>query len=211
MSIMKINKKKWMIHGVILLAMIIACCFDFQVIILWNLGYAVYFMVKIITKCTRDIEQRVLKISTVILLAIGSAPCVTIMVIPSWLLCAVHSMNNPEYAENLPIYDGRGVQLRNAAYYRNYNSYLFEGDIEEEALKKNAVRQGWKFEKITGRIPIANTAGGEIKYHKNKSCADNTVYIDDGLIYNDRKSSDRGVVVVYDRKNKRLYFHATLR
>lgn len=210
-SIMKVNKKKVMIHGVILQAMIIACCFDFQLIILWNLGYAVYFMGKIIAKCTCNIEQRFLKIATVILFAIGFAPGVMFMVIPSWLLCAVHSMNNPEYAENLPVYDGRGIQLRNAAYYRNYNSYLFEGDIEEEALKKAAILQDWKFEEISKRIAIDYTASGEIEYHKNKFRSNSSIYVDTGLFYNSRKNTDCGDFVVYDRKNKRLYFHAIFR
>ena len=126
---MKVNKKNLIIHSIILLAMIIACCFDFQLIILWNLGYAVYFMGKIIIKCTRNINQRFLKILTVILLAFGSAPCVMFMVIPSWFLCVAHSIRNPGYAVNLPTYNGSGLQLHNAAYYRNYNNYFFEGDI----------------------------------------------------------------------------------
>ena len=208
---MKVNKKKLIIHGIILLSMIIACCFDFQLVILWNLGYAVYFMVKIIIKCTRDINQRFLKILTVILLAIGSAPCVTSMVIPSWILCVAHSIRNPEYAVNLPIYNARGIQLHNAAYYRDYNHYLFEGDIEEEALKKAAILQDWKFEEISKRIAIDYTASGEIEYHKNKFRSNSCIYVDTGLFYHNRKSIDCGDIVVYDRKNKRLYFHAIFR
>ena len=208
---MKVNKKKLIIHGVILLAMIIACCFEFQLIILGNLGYAVYFMGKIIIKCTRDIKQRILKILTAILLTIGAAPCVMFMVLPSWFLCVIHSMQNPEYAVSLPTYNGRGVQVRNAAFYRDYNNYLFEGNIEEEILKKAAVLQDWKFEEISERIAIDYTAIGEIKYHKNKLRSDTPIYVDSGLIYNSRKNSDCGDFVVYDRKNKRLYVHATLR
>ena len=208
--IMKVNKKKWMIHGVILLAMIIACCFDFQWIILWNLGYAVYFMGKIIAQCSRDMKSRLLKILTVILLAIGSAPCVMLMVIPGWLLCVAHSIKNPEYAVNLPVYDGRGILLSNAAYYRNYNNYLFEGDIEEASLKKAAVLQNWKLEEISERIAIVDTARGEIEYHKNK-IRSNTIYVDAGLVYCKHKNTDSGDVIVYDRKNKRLYVHSFLR
>ena len=208
---MKVNKKKLIIHGIILLSMIIACCFDFQLVILWNLGYAVYFMVKIIIKCTRDINQRFLKILTVILLAIGSAPCVMFMVIPSWILCVAHSIRNPEYAVNLPIYNARGIQLHNAAYYRDYNNYLFEGDIEEEVLKKAAILQDWEFEEISKRIAIDYTASGEIEYHKNKFRSNSCIYVDTGLFYHNRKSIDCGDIVVYDRKNKRLYFHAIFR
>ena len=208
---MKVNRKKLMIHGFILLAMVIACCFEFQFIILWNLGYAVYFMGKTIVKCTSDIKKRFLKILTVILLIIGSAPCVMFMVIPSWLLCVVHSINNPEYVENLPNYEGRGIQLRNAAYYKDYNNYLFEGDIEEEALKKNAVLQDWQLEEITGKIDVFYTARGEIEQHKNKAHSNQIIYIDNGLIYNSRKNTDCGDFVVYDRKNKHLYVHITLR
>lgn len=208
---MKINKKKLMIHGVILLAIIIACCFYFQLIILWNFGYAVYFMGKIVVNCTRDIKQRILKILTVILLTIGSAPCVVFMLIPSWFLCVVHSIQNPEYAENLLTYNGRGIQLRNAAYYKDYNNYLFEGDIEEEALKKNAVLQDWQLEEITGKIDVFYTARGEIEQHKNKAHSNQIIYIDNGLIYNSRKNTDCGDFVVYDRKNKHLYVHITLR
>ena len=200
-----------MIHGVILLAMIIACCFYFQLIILWNLGYAVYFMEKIVVNCTRDIKQRILKILTVILLTIGSAPCVVFMLIPSWFLCVVHSIQNPEYAENLLTYNGRGIQLRNAAYYKDYNNFFFEGDIEEEALKKAAILQDWKFEEISKRIAIDYTASGEIEYHKNKFRSNSSIYVDTGLFYNSRKNTDCGDIVVYDRKNKRLYFHAALR
>ena len=208
---MKVNKKNLIIHSIILLSMIIACCFNFQLIILWNLGYAVYFMGKIIIKCTRNIDQRFLKILTVVLLAFGSAPSVMFMVIPSWFLCVAHSIRNPEYAVNLPTYNGRGIQLHNAAYYRNYNNYFFEGDIEEEALKKAAILQDWKFEEISKRIAIDYTASGEIEYHKNKFRSNSSIYVDTGLFYNSRKNTDCGDFVVYDRKNKRLYFHATLR
>ena len=207
---MKINKRKLLIHGIILLAMVIACCFKFQLIILWNLGYAIYFMVKIISKAARDIKPRFRKISTVILLAIGSVPCVMFMLVPSWFLCVSHSMQNPEYAVNLPVYNGRGIQLHNAAYYRNYNTYLFEGDIEEDVLKKAAALQNWKFEEITGRIAVYYSAKNEIESHKNQSRS-NAFYIDNGLIYNSRKNTDCGDFVIYDRKNKRLYFHSTLR
>ena len=207
---MKINKRKLLIHGIILLAMVIACCFKFQLIILWNLGYAIYFMVKIISKAARDIKPRFRKISTVILLVIGSVPCVMFMLVPSWFLCVSHSMQNPEYAVNLPVYNGRGIQLRNAAYYRNYNTYLFEGDIEEDVLKKAAALQNWKFEEITGRVAVYYSAKNEIESHKNQSRS-NAFYIDNGLIYNSRKNTDCGDFVIYDRKNKRLYFHSTLR
>ena len=88
---------------------------------------------------------------------------------------------------------------------------LLAGTSKDVQILYCASLTGWQFEKITGRIPIDYTAKGEIEYHKSKFRPGNTVYIDDGLIYNDRKSSDRGVVVVYDRKNKRLYFYATLR
>ena len=208
---MKVNRKKLMIHGFILLAMVIACCFEFQFIILLNLGYAVYFMEKTIVKCTSNIKKRFLKILTVILLIIGSVPCVMFMVIPSWLLCVVHSINNPEYVENLPSYEGRGIQLRNAAYYKDYNNYLFEGDIEEEALKKTAVLQDWQLEEITGKIDVFYTARGEIEQHKNKAHSNQIIYIDNGLIYNSRKNTDCGDFVVYDRKNEHLYVHITLR
>ena len=208
---MKVNKKNLIIHSIILLSMIVACCFAFQLIILWNLGYAVYFMGKIIIKCTCNINPRFLKILTVILLAIGSAPSVMFMVIPSWFLCVAHSIRNPEYAVNLPTYNGLGIQLHNAAYYRNYNNYFFEGDIEEEALKKAAILQDWKFEEISKRITIDYTASGEIEYHKNKFRSNSSIYVDTGLFYNSRKNTDCGDFVVYDRKNKRLYFHASLR
>ncbi len=208
---MKINKRKLLIHSIILLAMIIACCFNFQLIILWNLGYAIYFLAKIIAKSTRDIESRFRKISMVILLIIAAVPCTTLMLIPSWILCVSHSIQNPEYAVNLPDYNGRGIQLRNASYYRNYNNYLFEGDIEEEALKKAASLKNWKLEEITERIAIYYTAKGEIESRKNKSRSDNTIYVDTGLIYNSRKNSDCGDFAVFDRKNKRLYFYSTLR
>ena len=206
---MKINKKKIMFHGVILLSMIIACCFCFQLIILWNLGYAVYFMGKIITRCTRDIKLRFLKISTVILLTIGAVPCVAFTLIPSWFLCVAHSIQNPDYAENLPTYEGRGIQLSNAAFYKNYNNYFFEGDIDEKVLKKVAI--DWIFEEITEKIAINYTARNEIEYHKSKIRSNNTIYIDNGLVFNSRKGTDCGDFVVYDRKNKRLYFHASLR
>ena len=198
-----------MIHCVILLAMIIVCNFDFQLIILWNLGYAVYFMGKNVVKCTREIKQRTLKILTVILLTIGSVPCVAFMLIPSWFLCVVHSIQNPDYAENLPTYEGRGIQLRNAAFYKDYNNYFFEGDIDEKALKKVAI--DWIFEEITEKITIDYTARGEIEYHQSKIRSNNTIYIDNGLVFNSRKGTDCGDFVVYDRKNKRLYFHASLR
>ena len=137
---------------------------------------------------------------------------VMFMVIPSWFLCVAHSIRNPEYAVNLPTYNGgRGIQLHNAAYYRNYNNYFFEGDIEEEALKKAAILQDWKFEEISERITIDYTASGEIEYHKNKFRSNSSIYVDTGLFYNSRKNTDCGDFVVYDRKNKRLYFHASLR
>ena len=91
--------------------------------------------------------------------------------------------------------------MHNAAYYRNYNNYLFEGDIEEEALKKAAILQDWKFEEISKRIAIDYTASGEIEYHKNKFRSNSCIYVDTGLFYNSRKNTDCGDFVVYDRKN----------
>ena len=149
-------------------------------------------MGKIVVNCTRDIKQRILKILTVILLTIGSAPCVVFMLIPSWFLCVVHSIQNPEYAENLLTYNGRGIQLRNAAYYKDYNNFFFEGDIEEDALKKAAVLQDWKFEEIAEKIAIDYTAKGEIEYHNGKFRSNKTIYIDHGLFYNSRKGTDCG-------------------
>ena len=61
------------------------------------------------------------------------------------------------------------------------------------------------------RIAIDYTASGEIEYHKNKFRSNSSIYVDTGLFYNSRKNTDCGDFVVYDRKNKRLYFHATLR
>ena len=58
-----------------------------------------------------------------------------------------------------------------------------------------------------GRSAIIN----EIEYHNGKFRSNKTIYIDHGLFFNSRKGTDSGDIVVYDRKNKRLYFHAALR
>ena len=107
----KLNKKTLIIHGCIIAAMIIACCFNIQFIFLWNLGYAVFFMGYLIVRWTRDLRPQFLKVLAIILLMIGSAPWVSLMCLPSWFLCVVYSINNPEYGIDLPSYNGRGVEI----------------------------------------------------------------------------------------------------
>ena len=209
---LEFNKKKLIIHGTAIGAMIIACCIDFQLIILWNLGYAIYFTGCLIAKWTRDLRPLFVKVLTILLLVVGSAPCVMLMCIPSWLLCVAHSINNPEYGIDLPSYNGRGVEIHNASFYRNYNSYFYEGEIDENSLKKVAIMQGWQFNEISQSVRFYDTAKTRIKEHQNKSYKPQTIVIENGLVYNGyAEGSDCGEYVVYDRKNKRLYFLSTLR
>ena len=58
---LKFNQKKLIIHGTVIVAMIIACCIDFQLIILWNLGYGLFFMGRLVAKWTRDLRPLFVK------------------------------------------------------------------------------------------------------------------------------------------------------
>ena len=209
---LKFNPKKLIIHGTVIVAMIIACCIDFQLIILWNLGYGLFFMSRLVAKWTRDLHPLFVKVLTILLLVVGSVPCVMLMCIPSWIICVAHSINNPEYSIDLPSYNGRGVEIHNASFYRNYNSYLYEGKIDENSLKKVAVLKGWQFKEISKAVRIYDTAKTRIKEHLDKSYKPQIIVIENGLVYNGySEGSDCGEYVVYDRKNKRLYFLSTLR
>ena len=209
---LKFNQKKLIIHGTVIVAMIIACCIDFQLIILWNLGYGLFFMGRLVAKWTRDLRPLFVKVLTILLLVVGSVPCVMLMCIPSWIICVAHSINNPEYSIDLPNYNGRGVEIHNASFYRNYNSYLYEGKIDENSLKKVAVLKGWQFKEISKAVRIYDTAKTRIKEHLDKSYKPQIIVIENGLVYNGyAEGSDCGEYVVYDRKNKRLYFLSTLR
>ena len=97
-------KKKWVIHGGILLAMVIVCRIRFECILLWNLGYALYFAGKIAGGSLSGIKNRIGKILVFILLLTVSVPGVVFLCIPSLLLCRIHSLRNPEYARDLPVY-----------------------------------------------------------------------------------------------------------
>ncbi|MBE6369664.1 MAG: hypothetical protein E7056_05845 [Lentisphaerae bacterium] len=206
---MKINKKKCLIHGALLAAMIIACCIDFQLIIFWNLGYAIYFMGRIVIKVSQDLHPPILKILTIAVMLAGSAPCIGLMCIPGWLICVAHSIHNPETGENLPTYNGRGILLQNAAFYRDYNNYFFEGDIKESALKQVAVLQNWQLEEITTPATL-QTAKTLIAAHYNQSAPD-FIKVENGLMFSSYNGSDCGETVIYDRQAERLYFSATLR
>ena len=208
----KLNKKTLISHGCIIAAMIIACCFNIQFIFLWNLGYAVFFMGYLIVRWTRDLRPQFLKVLAIILLMIGSAPWVSLMCLPSWFLCVVYSINNPEYGIDLPSYNGRGVEIHHASFYRDYNSYFYEGEIDEDSLKKAAILQGWQFQEITKPINIYDTAGTRIKKHLDNSYQHNGVVVENGLVYNGyAEGSDCGEFVVYDSRKHRLYFLSTLR
>lgn len=207
----KFWKTWWFVHGIILTAMVVACCFELSLITFWNFGYAVYAVFCLIRLCLRNLQGTALKICIGILLGFFGCQLAVIMCIPSWLICVAYSMSHPEYAENLPVYETRGFRLRNAAYYRDYNQSLFEGDIGENELKKAAVQRGWKFEEIAkpflGGFYTAKTM---IESHKNKS-SPKTVPVESGLIYDSHNGTDRGETVVWDRKAGRLYYLYTSR
>ena len=207
---MEIKNRRLLIHGILLLAMIIACCVNLNLIMLWNLGYAIYFMTKLVAKCTRDMTPLFFKIITIIVLSIGSTPLVMIMVIPSWFICVSYSISNPETAVNLQNYTFRGIQLRNVTYYRDYNSYFLEGDIEENELKQLAILKDWKFaEKDECHLQYIATT--RIQAHQNKSIPD-FIKMENVLVLSSYKEGDDcGESIVYDPKIKRLYFHSTLR
>ena len=200
-------QNKLLIHGIILALMVIFCFFNIQFIILWNIGYALYFAVRSVIRITKDLKPLFLKIITIAILTVGMAPVVGFMCIPSWFVCVVHSIKNPEYAENLAGYE----DLKNAAYYRDYNCYAYEGDIEEKDLHRKAMLNDWKLIELKKPECIDYTALSMIKNHKNSNNDFADIKVEDGLFYDDFNGSDCGARVIYDRKNKRLYFYSSLR
>lgn len=200
-------RNKWLIHGIILVLMVVFCFFNIQFIILWNIGYAVYFAACSIIKTTKDLKPPFLKIITIALLTAGAAPGVGVMCIPSWFVCVVHSIKNPEYAENLAEYE----DLKNAAYYRNYNCYAYEGDIEEKDLHRKALLNDWKLTELKKPETIYYTASSMIKNHEKSNDDFADIKVEDGLFYDDFNGSDCGARVVWNRKSKRLYFYSSLR
>lgn len=204
-------KKTWFIHGTICLVMGIVCCMDFRCIVLWNLVYALYFSGKIMILGIRSVKGRVPRAVLLPFLISGAIFCATVLCIPSVLLCRIHSLRNPEYARNLPVYESGSIRLANAAYYRDCNHHYFEGDIPEEELKKTAFLQNWRLREITGEIILTYTAVTRIDFHKNNACPDTKIRIRSGLFYNDHNPDGSGISVLYDREKKRLYVHRSFR
>ena len=112
------------------------------------------------------------------------------------------SISNPQYKQAIIKIDIKGEK-----FYANSKICTKLGYL---SIYKNSEEET-EDEEISKRITIDYTASGEIEYHKNKFRSNSSIYVDTGLFYNSRKNTDCGDFVVYDRKNKRLYFHATLR
>ncbi|MBO5309498.1 MAG: hypothetical protein J6C40_16000 [Lentisphaeria bacterium] len=208
---LKFNKKTLIIHGSILAVMLIACCVEFQMFLLWYLGYIIYFAGRLIAKCTKDLHSRGLKIFIIACMTAGLIPGIMIACIPAWVICVWYLESHPEIKEDLPVYNARGgVLLHDASLYRSYNNFLFEGNIEEKALKRAAVSQNWKFEEITRPVQVHYTAKTRIKSRRDNS-EPAPVTVKEGLVFSSYNGSDCGAIVVYDRKTGRLYFSSTLR
>lgn len=208
---LKTSKKTWLIHGTSAAVMLVVCCFDIRFFLFWNLGYALYFTGKLLGVCVRELRPLSFRILTAILLAVVFAPGTVLLCLPGWFVCAVHQMKNPEYALELPTYSARGMTLRNSAFFRDYNSWLFEGEIDEESLKKAASAQNWNFKKITAPVTLTETARGRIRAHLAPAEPQKSLRINDGWLYSSYNGTDSGVFVVWERKTKRLYFSSTMR
>ena len=205
-------KNKFFIHGVILAAGAVAAWINPPLIIIWNFGYAVYLVVLIIRACVRAVCSRLLKIFVCAILILPAAQMICILCIPSWIIAVTYSMRNPEYAADLPEYKCSGIPLRNVSYFRNYNNNLFEGDIEEDALLEAACLHEWTLEEITERPETVFSAKKRIELHESDSGAgDDRLEVESGLSYSRFNDGGRGVHVVWDRKNRRLYFFASSR
>ncbi|MBO5792239.1 MAG: hypothetical protein J6S54_07150 [Lentisphaeria bacterium] len=203
--------KKRIIYGVTAAAALISCCIEFQLIVLWNLGFALFIMGGLIARMTRELRSFSFRAFLIIILALGSAPFVALMCLPSMFLCRVYSIKNPECGVDLPSFKARGLELRNASYYKNCNTFLFEGDVDEGILKKAAVRQNWEFKEITAPLILTETAKSAVNAHKGIH-APVKVEVEEGFVFSSYKDfSDCGEKLVFDRKNKRLYFSASLR
>ena len=192
---------------------VIACRIRFECILLWNLGYALYFAGKIAGDSLSGIKNRIGKILVFILLLTVSVPGVVFLCIPSLLLCRIHSLRNPEYARDLPVCTAEKIRLENAAWYRNCNCFYLEGTVEEDALKKTAFLQNWQLKEIQTPFTIAHTAKTMIDFHSGKSQQDSAgILVRSGLFHQEKNPvKPAGITIVWDRKTKRLYLSRIFR
>ena len=208
---LKFNKKTLIIHGCILAAMLIVCCIEFHMFILWYLGYIIYFTARLIAKGTRNLHPRGLKIFMIACMTAGSVFSITLACIPAWFISVCYSIKHPAIEEDVSAYTVRnGVLLQNVSSYRDYNNCFFEGDIAEDALKKAALLNNWNFQEIIRPKILSDTAKTRIKSHREKT-ESSPVTVERGLIFSSHTGNGGGTCVVYDRKTKRLYFSASSR
>ena len=212
-------KNPRVIHGAVLTAMAVACFINYWRIwfcsnwLLWfcAVGYGMYWMGHLAGRCARDEKTPRRKVLSRIILTIAFIPGALFISLPAFWFCSLYFYAHPEYAKDLPTYQTRGMTLRNAAYYLDGVNQLFEGDIEEEDLKKGAFPPDHDFAEITERRHVGcwDSAVSMIEYRENGT--EKEITVEEGLIYDNHDGTDHGIRAVWDRKTKRLYFHYNTR
>ena len=219
-------KKQLLIHAVILAAGVAAVWYFPPNFVWWDIGYAFYFIVWLIRRILRDIprEWRWRRALFAVLLAFAFSPAFCIMLIPGWLVGAMYSNSHPDYARDLAEYRIRqnAPPLRRAAYYRDYNNWAFEGDIDQADLGKLAALRNWELEPIEKPVELwsGNTALGMIAWHEARKRGEKPaepdfsrfIRIEQGLSCSTYPPGDDcGEIVVWDSDSRRLYVRGSLR
>ena len=212
------GKKKLLIHGAILAVGVAATWYYPPNFIWWNLGYALYFIARLVDRLLRRVPRGVLKVLLALLLSVACVPLWFFLMIPGWLFSVSWSISHPDYARDLAEYRifQDAPPLRNAAYCRDYNSWMYEGDISEEDLKRLAIRRNWEFKPIEKPVGADSTldriAEFEARKRGEKIVPAPEHRVEQGLFCSTYPpGNDCGEVAVWDRVSGRLYVRGTSR
>ena len=215
------KKKKLLIHGAILAVGAAAVWYYPPNFGWWNIGYALYFLIWAVGRILRDLPRGWRKVLCAVLLSFAFAPVFVIMLLPGWFVGVAYSCYHPDYARDLAEYrmGPKEPPLRRAAYYRNYNSWAYEGDISRKDLEKLAAIRNWELKPIDKPAEIWSwgSAPGLIAAHearkRGEKYADRClVKIEKGLSRSTfSPKSKGGEFAVWNAASNRLYVWGSMR
>ncbi len=216
------KKKGLLIHGAILAIGVAAVWYYPPNFVWWNIGYALYFVAWAVGQILRNEPPGRRKVLFALLISVAFVPAVPVMLIPGWFVGVAYSCSHPDYARDLAEYrmGPKEPPLRRAAYYRNYNTWAYEGDISGKDLEKLAAIRNWELKPIAkppveiwswGSAPGLIDAGGGRKGGEKYGCRC-LVKIEKGLSRSTfSPKSKGGEFAVWDAASGRLYVWGSMR
>ena len=216
------KKKKLLIHGAILAVGAAAVWHYPPNFIWWNIGYALYFVAWAVGRILRNEPPGRRKVVDALLLSFAFVPVFLLMLIPGWFVGVAYSCSHPDYARDLAEYrmGPKEPPLRRAAYYRNYNTWAYEGDISQKDLEKLAAIRNWELKPIA-KPPVEiwswGSAPGLIAAHEARKRGEKYDYrclvkIEKGLSRTTfSPKSKGGEFAVWDAASNRLYVWGSMR